>query len=233
MNQVVILAGGLATRLQPISSETPKSLINISGIPFVKLQIENLVHLGLTNFHFCLGNQAIKIEEYLNGNDFAGLNISTSRDSKPRRGTAGALVDAFDYIQEDFYLTYGDSYLPVDLVNLEKSWANLKSPLKLSVKDVRGTRHLPNIQIGVNGAFHYGTNLSDTTHIDYGFMKVNKNVISLIKNEGIVNFETVIEKMSVSGSATCSTTISPLYEIGSFEGIIELESYLGGRNEFY
>jgi len=233
MNQVVILAGGLATRLQPISSNTPKSLITISGIPFVKLQIENLVHLGLTNFHFCLGNQAIKIEEYLNGRDFAGLNISTSRDSKPNRGTAGALVDAYDYIEEDFYLTYGDSYLPVDLVSLEESWANLKSPLKLSVKDVRATRHLPNIQIEVNGAFHYGTNLSDATHIDYGFMKVNKSVISLIKNESIVNFETVIEKMSVSGSATCSTTISPLYEIGSFEGIIELESYLGGRNEFY
>jgi NDP-sugar pyrophosphorylase family protein len=228
MNQVVILAGGLATRLQPISSETPKSLISILGIPFVKLQIENLVHLGVENFHFCLGNQAIKIEEYLTTSDFAGINISTSRDSKPNRGTAGALVDASDYIQDDFFLTYGDSYLPVDLVRLEESWANLKSPLKLSIKDVRGTRHLPNVQVEENGAFHYGTNVSEATHIDYGFMKVNKSVISFIKDEEIVNFETVIEKMSVSGSAICSTTNSPLYEIGSFEGIIELESYIGG-----
>jgi len=227
MNQVVILAGGLATRLQPISSETPKSLISISGIPFIKLQIENLVNLGVENFHFCLGNQAIKIEEYLTTCDFAGLNVSTSRDSKPNRGTAGALVDASDYIQNDFFLTYGDSYLPVDLVSLEESWANLKSPLKLSVKDVRGTRHLPNIQIDENGAFHYGTNVSKATHIDYGFMKVNKSVISFIKDVEIVNFGTVIEKMSASGSAICSTTNSPLYEIGSFEGIIELESYIG------
>ena len=228
MNQVVILAGGLATRLQPISSETPKSLIPISGIPFVKLQIENLVHLGVKNFHFCLGNQAIKIEKYLTTNDFAGLNISTSRDSKSNRGTAGALVDASDFIQDDFFLTYGDSYLPVDLVSLEESWANFKSPLKLSVKDVRGTRHLPNVQLEKNGAFHYGTNASKATHIDYGFMKVNKSVISFIKEAEIINFETVIEKMSVSGSAICSTTNSPLYEIGSVEGIIELESYIGG-----
>jgi NDP-sugar pyrophosphorylase family protein len=228
VNQVVILAGGLATRLQPISSETPKSLISISGIPFVKLQIENLVHLGVENFHFCLGNQAIKIEEYLTTSDFAGLEISTSRDSKPNRGTAGALVDASDYIQDDFFLTYGDSYLPVDLASLEESWANFKSPLKLSVKDVRGTRHLPNVQVEENGLFHYGTNVSKATHIDYGFMKVNKSVISFIKEVEIVNFETVIEKMSVSGSAICSTTNSPLYEIGSFEGIIELESYIRG-----
>jgi NDP-sugar pyrophosphorylase family protein len=180
-----------------------------------------------------LGNQATKIEEYLTRRDFAGLNISTSRDSKPNRGTAGALVDASDYIQDDFFLTYGDSYLPVDLVSLEESWSQLKSPLKLSVKDVRGSRHLANVQVEENGAFHYGTKASKVTHINYGFMKVNKSVISLIKNAEILNFETVIERMSMSGSATCSTTDSPLYEIGSFEGIIELESYLGGRHEFY
>lgn len=231
MNQVVILAGGLATRLQPISNKTPKSLIPISGIPFIKLQIENLVKLGVENFHFCLGNQAIKIEEYLTRNDFVGLNISTSRDSKPKRGTAGALADASYYIQDDFFLTYGDSFLPVDLKSLEESWSIYRSPLKISVTNVAGSRHSPNVELKGSGTFQYGTNASRPTHIDYGFMKVNKTVIRFIKNEGIESFETVIERMSELGSATCAITNSPLFEIGSFEGIIELENYIGGQNE--
>jgi NDP-sugar pyrophosphorylase family protein len=231
MNQVVILAGGLATRLQPISSETPKSLIPIMGIPFIKLQIENLVKLGVENFHFCLGNQAIKIEEYLTRSDFTGLKISTSRDSKPNQGTARALVDASYYIQDDFFLTYGDSFLPVDIKSLEESWSKYSNPLKISVMEVSGSRHAPNVQLKEHGTFQYGAKATRPTHIDYGFMKVNKTVISFIKNTGIESFETIIGRMSELGTATCAVTFSPLFEIGSFEGIIELENHIGGQNE--
>jgi len=225
MNQVVILAGGLATRLEPISREIPKSLIPISGIPFIKLQIENLVKLGFENFHFCLGSQAAKIEEYLASIYFNGISISISRDSRSNRGTAGALIDASHYIQDEFYLTYGDSFLPVDLKSLDELWSNYRAPLKISVKDVDGSRHAANVQLKQNGTFHYGINASNPTHIDYGFMKVNKVVLSFIEKEGIQSFETVIARMSQLGEATCGATQSPLFEIGSFEGIIELEKH--------
>lgn len=229
MNQVVILAGGLATRLQPISLDTPKSLISILGVPFIKLQIENLTRLGIDTFHFCLGNQAIKIEQYLSGSEFVDLNISTSRDSKPRRGTAGALVDASAYIQDEFLLTYGDSFLPVNLARLEESWSKLNGTLKLAVKNVHGSRHVPNIQIGANGSFSYGIKTSRSTHIDYGLMSLNKGVVDYIQKTSIESLTTVIERMSLSGDATCAITEDPLFEIGSFEGIMELENYIRSK----
>ena len=231
MNQIVILAGGLATRLEPISRETPKSLIAISGVPFIKRQIENLTNLGINNFHFCLGNQAMKIEQYLSRSEFAGLSISTSRDCKMGRGTAGALIDAREYIQDEFLLTYGDSYLPVNLERLEESWSEFHGLLKLAVKNVQGSRHHPNVQIGDRGTFSYGIATSNPSYIDYGLMRLNKGVIDFIQDMSIENLTTVIEKLSLSGDATCAITEDPLFEIGSFEGIIELEEYFRSQNE--
>ena len=228
MRQIVILAGGLATRLHPITRDLPKSLLPLGGRVFLDLQIENLIRLGSHKFHFCLGQHANQIEKFLAQARFEQLDISISYDSSSKRGTAGALVDATNYLENDFLLMYGDSYLPIDLDHLELAWSRFDARLKLSIKSTVNSRHVPNVEVMPNGTFKYGSDAKHATHIDYGLMLVNKSIIQDIKRESFTNFTSVIESLSRRREAVYAITESELYEVGSFEGIRELEEYLGG-----
>jgi NDP-sugar pyrophosphorylase family protein len=227
MRQIVIFAGGMATRLYPITKDLPKSLLPIGEKIFLDLQIQNLVQLGIHKFHFCLGQHGKQIENFLAQPRFKQLGVTISYDSSPKRGTAGALVDATDYLEDEFLLTYGDSYLPIDLDNLESAWSSFDARLKLSIKSTLNSRHVPNIEVISNGTFRYGSVAKHATHIDYGLMLVNKSIIQDIERESFTNFTSVIESLSQSQEAICASTQSELYEVGSFEGIRELEEYLG------
>ncbi len=227
MRQVVILAGGMATRLYPITKDLPKSLLSIGGKIFLDLQIQNLVQRGIHKFHFCLGQHGNQIEKFLAQPRFKQLDVTMSYDSSPKRGTAGALVDAKNYLEDEFLLMYGDSYLPIDLDNLELAWSRFDARLKLSIKSTHNSRHVPNIEVMSNGAFKYGSDSKHATFIDYGLMLVDKSVIQDIERESLTSFTSVIQSLGQSQEAVCASTNSALYEVGSFEGIRELEEYLG------
>jgi NDP-sugar pyrophosphorylase family protein len=234
MRQIVILAGGLATRLYPLTRDKPKSLITILSEPFARFQIDNLVNLGIRKIHFCLGEHADLIEKYLSRQEFNYLDITVSHDSSPKRGTAGALLDANNYLEEEFLLTYGDSYLPVDIAKLEESWSHFDAPLKLSAKKTHNTRHKPNIELQLNGTFTFGPDALKPAYINYGLMLVNKNLIQRIKRESTFEFSNVIQNLSREKEAICMVTESALFEVGSFEGIIELENYFReAQNELH
>ena len=77
---VAILAGGLATRLGEISRDTPKSLLDVNGRPFLAWQLELLVKQGVTDVVLCLGHRAGQIREVFAGGEAYGLRIRYSFD---------------------------------------------------------------------------------------------------------------------------------------------------------
>ena len=103
MYSIVILAGGLATRLRPITEKIPKSLIEINGEPFVYHQLELLEKKGFKNIHFCLGflgeqvEKAVKESEY-----FKRLSISFSYDGEKLLGTGGTIRKIINQLPEYF-----------------------------------------------------------------------------------------------------------------------------------
>ena len=91
--QIVILAGGLGTRLGKLTRNTPKSLVRISGKPFLEYQLEFLKKGGIENILLCTGHMEEQIERYFGSGRKYGVNIKYSREDKPL-GTAGALKQA-------------------------------------------------------------------------------------------------------------------------------------------
>ncbi len=110
--QVVVLAGGQATRLGPLAHSVPKSLQSIGSRPFLDIMLAPLQACGFRRFHFCLGHLAAGIHQYLAATDSA-LEITTSVEQEPR-GTAGALLACVDYLDDLFLLVLGDTYLDID-----------------------------------------------------------------------------------------------------------------------
>jgi NDP-sugar pyrophosphorylase family protein len=110
--QVVVLAGGLGTRLQGVGETLPKAMRPVGDRPFLDVMLAPLVRGGHRRFHFCLGHLADDVEGHLDRQP-PMLEITTTVEQVPR-GTAGALIDALDHLDETFLLVMGDTYLDVD-----------------------------------------------------------------------------------------------------------------------
>lgn len=122
MLPVAILAGGLATRLRPITQEIPKSLIEVAGKPFICHQLDHLRQQGINSVVLCIGYLGEMIQEVVGDGSRWGMHIRYSPDGPSLLGTGGALRQALPLLGEHFFILYGDSYLPIDCSEVEKTY---------------------------------------------------------------------------------------------------------------
>ncbi|HLP78957.1 MAG TPA: sugar phosphate nucleotidyltransferase, partial [Candidatus Paceibacterota bacterium] len=119
---VAILAGGLATRLRPITEKIPKSLVPVAGRPFLAHQLEMLHARGIRRAVLCIGFLGEMIQREF-GDEAFGIRLEYSFDAPRQReataggekllGTGGAIKRALPKLGEEFFILYGDSYLPI------------------------------------------------------------------------------------------------------------------------
>jgi NDP-sugar pyrophosphorylase family protein len=111
MLPLALLAGGLATRLRPITEKIPKSMVEVAGEPFIAHQLRLLVREGVTDVVICSGYLDEQIEAFVGNGDSFGCRVRYSPDGIEPLGTGGALRRALPLLGERFTVTYGDSYL--------------------------------------------------------------------------------------------------------------------------
>src|SRR5512145_576443 len=122
MLPVAILAGGLATRLRPITEKIPKSLVEVNGEPFLAHQLRLLHRSGVRRVVMCVGFLGEAIEAYAGTGAAFGLELSYSYDGSSLRGTGGAVANAISVLGDSFFVLYGDSYLPCDYRAVERAF---------------------------------------------------------------------------------------------------------------
>ena len=120
---VAILAGGLATRLRPVTETIPKSLVEVAGRPFAEHQLDWLRRQGIERVVFCVAYRGEMIREALGDGRRWDLSIDYVFDGQPLLGTGGALKRALPALGDAFFVLYGDSLLTCDLAPLSgPSW---------------------------------------------------------------------------------------------------------------
>lgn len=110
--QAVILAGGLGTRLRPITQAVPKPMVPVAGSPYLEHQLRLLAEQDIREILLLTGHLGEQIEDYFGDGSSMGMRISYSREPTPL-GTGGALRAAKTQLADAFLLIYGDSYLPI------------------------------------------------------------------------------------------------------------------------
>lgn len=126
--KVVIMAGGMGTRIQSVRSDVPKPMIEICDKPILQYQIENLKECGLTNITIVVGHLGNIIKEYFKDGSAFGVYIDYFTEEQPL-GTAGALFKM--NLTEDFLLLCGDIIFDIDFNRFIKfhkehnAWASL------------------------------------------------------------------------------------------------------------
>ena len=135
--KVLILAGGLGTRIRPLFTDCPKSMIPFNGKPFLEIQMEMLADQGFSSFVLCIGHRAEQIVKHFGDGQSWGWQITYSREPEPL-GTGGALRYAEKHLTAPFLLMNGDTYLSMDygaLVEIHQTSPQAVGTITLCMKD--------------------------------------------------------------------------------------------------
>ena len=118
MKQAIILAGGKGTRLQERLNGLPKPLVDICGKPLLQRQIENLKDYGFDQILILVNHGAEQITQFCNSKDNWNIDIQCLDDGQPL-GTAGATIQIFPKLANEFLVVYGDTMFDIDLARFE------------------------------------------------------------------------------------------------------------------
>jgi NDP-sugar pyrophosphorylase family protein len=227
--QAVILAGGLATRMYPRTLDVPKSLLTVAGRPFVAWQLEKLAECGFSDAVLCLGHLGQTVVDFVGDGSSFGPRVRYSFDGPRLLGTAGALRAALPLLEPVCLVTYGDSYLPFDyaapLVDLSK---HPEAAATMSVFENAGRWDSSNVAIDGQRVVRYAKDTNDPAvrHIDYGAFAVRRDVVAGIPPDTRWDLAAVFSELAEQGRLRAYTAAERFYEIGSEQGLRDLESRL-------
>ena len=168
--KVVILAGGLATRMRPHTETLPKSLLKVSGQPFLAHQLQALSCQGIQQVVLCVGHLAEQIEEFAGDGSAFGLQVTYSKEEGPLLGTGGALRKALPLLGEAFFVLYGDSWLEIDYPAVLKAFKKSNLPALMTVFRNEGHWDTSNVELQAGKIQLYSKAQRNERmgHIDYG-----------------------------------------------------------------
>lgn len=227
--QIVILAGGKATRLYPLTRTMPKSMVEIYGKPFFEYQIKLLLKNDIRNIVMCVGTFYQQIVDFFGDGKKLGVSIQYSvEDPEKLLGTAGALKNAEKYMDDVFFVMYGDSYLPIDFTKVyEKFKNNHKLGLMTIYKnnnkfDKSNVSKLDDL-VTVYDKTGKGNNLE---YIDYGLLILRKETLQMIPPNEFVDLGFLMQKLIEKKELISYEINDRFYEIGSVLGIKDFETYV-------
>ena len=170
MLPVAILAGGLATRLHPLTEHVPKALLRIAGRPFILHQLELLRSQGLTRVVLCVGHLGEQIQAAVGDGGTWGLAIDYSYDGPELLGTGGALKRALPLLGDAFFVLNGDSYLTFPFAAAQSAFFDAGRPALMTVlrNDNRWDRSNVRFESGELIEYDKQSRAPDMAHIDYG-----------------------------------------------------------------
>lgn len=227
---VIILAGGLATRMRPITEKTPKSMLEVSGRPFIYHQLKLLEKKGISEVVLCLGYLGKQVEGYIQGINEFHMNIRYSYDGEIQLGTGGALKKATQNMETPFFVLYGDSYLDIDYEAVQSAYIMGGQPALMTVYKNTDLYDKSNVLYIDRKVIKYDKRkpTSEMMYIDYGLGIMQKEILSDACYGSSFDLADVYAKLCQTGNLTGYEIYKRFYEIGSFEGLADLERYMKG-----
>lgn len=227
--QVVILAGGLATRLRPLTETIPKSLVSIVGEPFIAHQLRLVAAQGGTQVLLCLGHLGEQVQDFVADGARFGLDVRYSFDGATPLGTGGALRRALPQLEDTFMILYGDSYLTCDWGSVAAAYETLAKKVLMTVLRNEDRWGASNIDYanGAVVAYDKGDVSGRLKYIDYGLTVCSKTLFSALPEGQAIDLAAILAANVVIGQVAGYEVGERFYEIGSFQGILDLSIRLG------
>lgn len=232
--QVVVLMGGLGTRLKEYTKERPKPLVEVQGFPFFHYQLTLMAGKGFRKFLFLIGYKADMIEEYFGDGSQYGITIDYCYDGETLLGTGGAVRRAYPRLEDDFILMYGDSFMDIDFTEMllryeEGKKKGAKALMTLLKNNNRFDKSNVVMQEGELVLYDKKNPTPQMDYIDYGICMYEKSVFDSYEENVKFDVAEIQNKLSLSGEMVPDVVTRRFYEIGSPESLQEFSSYVNHR----
>jgi NDP-sugar pyrophosphorylase family protein len=231
MMPAAILAGGLATRLRPMTESIPKALVRINGRAFIDYQLELLASEGIRCVVICVGYLGEMVRDHVGDARF-GIEARYSFDGDKLLGAGGAIKKALPLLGEKFFILYGDSYLPINFEDVGEAFAASGKKALMTVYRNDGQWDKSNVvyepsspRAGMVRVYDKKKPLPAMNYIDYGLSCCEAS--EFVKEEAdIFDLADVFARISREGELAGFEAEHRFYEIGSYAGIEDFTRYI-------
>lgn len=230
--QIVILAGGLGTRLRAIDPLRPKALMPVAGRPFIEWQFDLLRKNGLLDVVLSIGHLGDQLMKHVGDGRAWGLRVQYACEDPQRLlGTGGALVHALPLLADEFLVMYGDSYLPIPYSPVIDAFHAAKAPALMTVFRNKGAWDASNARVEGDRVTFYSKKAQPEAAdwIDYGLLAYKRDVIARYASTSPpLDMAAILTDLVASNELAAYEAPNRFYEIGKPEGLRELEQVLSG-----
>lgn len=225
---VAILAGGMATRLRPLTETIPKALVSVAGAPFLTHQLRLLHSGGLRRIVICAGYLGEMIAAEIGDGGNLDLRIEYSFDGPRLLGTGGALKQALRLLGRRFLVLYGDSYLPIDYREVAAAFAAGDKTGLMTVYRNQGRWDASNVQFEAGQILRYDKKhrTPEMHHIDYGLGILRPESLASWPDDEPFDLADVYGRLLAEKQLAGYEVTERFYEIGSAQGLAELDAFL-------
>jgi NDP-sugar pyrophosphorylase family protein len=233
IHPVAILAGGLATRLKPITEKIPKVLVPVAGKPFLAHQLELLRQQGIRRAVLCLGYLGEMVEREFGDGSRHGIQLEYSFDGPVLLGTGGALKRALPQLGEEFFVLYGDSFLPTAFAPIADFFERSGRLGLMTVYRNEGKYDTSNVVFGDGEIKVYNKKqrVPEMQHIDYGLSLFRREAFEGYPADKPFDLADVMRSLVAQKQLAGYEVKERFYEIGSRAGLEELNGLLSQRNQ--
>ncbi|KAB2960853.1 MAG: NTP transferase domain-containing protein [Candidatus Methylomirabilis oxygeniifera] len=228
MLPVVILAGGVATRLRPLTETIPKAMVDVNGEPFIAHQLRLLRANGIERVIICAGYLGEVVQAYVGDGARFGLQAAFSFDGSRLLGTGGAVKKALPLLGDAFFVLYGDSYLPCDYRAVQTAFTSSGRLSLMTVFRNDGHWDTSNVEF-VNGrvvAYNKQHRTPGMHYIDYGLGIFTHSAFEIVPDGRSYDLAALYQDLLTKGELAAYEVGQRFYEIGSLEGLEETRRYL-------
>lgn len=230
---VVILAGGQATRLRPITETIPKCLVEVRGVPFIDIQLRQLAAQGVSRVFLLVGYLGSMVQDYVGTGARYGLSVTVIQDGPQLLGTAGSIKAARAVLPPEFFVLYGDSYLRCSYAEIQRAFVAGARPVLMTVFKNEKQWDTSNVIYADGKVVRYSKKdpSLEMRHIDYGLMVFKREVFDTVPDGEPFDLASVLEDQVKKGNVTGVEVRERFYEIGSHSGLKDLGEFLESSAE--
>ena len=225
---IAILAGGLATRLRPLTEKIPKALIDVGGEPFIAHQLKLLKSNGLEKVVICAGFLGELIKEIIGDGKKFDLQVKYSFDQQPLLGTGGSVKKALPLLGPAFLVLYGDSYLPCDYDAVQKAFGASGKKALMTVLHNQGAWDTSNVEFREGQIWAYDKKIRTPRmeYIDYGLGVFQAKAFDLVPDGKPYDLAEVYKTLLGRNELAAFEVHQRFYEIGSWQGLEETKQFI-------